>query len=131
MFHSKILKFCCLLIILCIAIWKIHIFLAQDSCLDSGNVWDYQENRCRNDCLAWNETNGCIKLTTEQIGLFEQCRHKQQGCIAKEIFDEICLNNNLSLNKVTGECDMEFTVSKCNKLGKDWIYPSICHLKDK
>ena len=131
MFHSKTLKICILFLILSFAAWKIHIFLKQDSCLDSGNVWDYNENRCRNDCWNWNKINGCIKLTEEQVKLFEKCRHKPQDCISKEVFNEICLNNNLSLNKITGECDTEFTVSKCNKLGNDWIYPAICYEKDK
>ena len=45
MFRSKTFKLCCLIIISCFAIWKIYIFLEQNSCLDNRNVWDYQENR--------------------------------------------------------------------------------------
>ncbi|MBQ8466038.1 MAG: hypothetical protein IJ545_08535 [Alphaproteobacteria bacterium] len=127
MFHSKTFKLCCLIVIICFAIWKIYIFLEQDRCLDNGNVWDYQDNRCRDDCLTWNRINGCIKLTVEQIKLFKECRYKANNCVPRKVFDEICLNNNLPLNQKTGECDTEFTTDECNKLGEDWIYPVICN----
>lgn len=123
MFHSKTFKLCCLIVIICFAIWKIYIFLEQDTCLDNGNVWDYQDNRCRDDCLTWNRINGCIKLTVEQIKLFKECRN----CVPRKVFDEICLNNNLPLNQKTGKCNTEFTTDECNKLGEDWIYPVICN----
>jgi len=126
MFRSKTFKLCCLIIISCFAIWKIYIFLEQNSCLDNGNVWDYQENRCREDCLVWNKINGCVKMTTEQVKIFKDCRHKGVGCVSKKVFDEICLNNNMPLNKKTGECDTEFTLDKCYKLGENWIYPKTC-----
>lgn len=126
MSRSKILKFCFWIIVAVFAVWRIFIFLEQNSCLDDGNVWDYQENRCREDCLVWNEINGCIKMTDEQVKLFKDCRHKEAGCISKEVFDDICLRNNMPLNKKTGECDAEFTPSQCNKLGDEWIYPDIC-----
>lgn len=32
--------------------------LDKDICLDDGNVWDYEENRCRKDCLTWNDKYG-------------------------------------------------------------------------
>ncbi len=100
--------------------------MEQNSCLDNGNVWDYQENRCREDCLVWNKINGCIKMTAEQVKIFKDCRHKEVGCVSKKVFDEICLNNNMPLNKKTGECDTEFTLDKCYKLGENWIYPTTC-----
>ena len=40
--------------------WFIFNQLAIEACLDDGKVWDYAENRCRNDCLKWNENHGCI-----------------------------------------------------------------------
>lgn len=129
MHYSKVTKICIILAVLFFAGHKCFIHLAQNSCLDDGNVWDYNENRCREDCLAWNKINGCIKLTEEQIKLFKKCRHQSAGCVAEEIFHEICLSNNLPLNTRTGECDVEFTPNKCHQLGKNWIYPKICENK--
>ncbi len=126
MVKSKTLKFCCLILIICFAFGRINVFLEQDRCLDNGNVWDYQENRCREDCLVWNKINGCIKMTAEQVKMFKDCRHKGAGCVPKKVFNEICLNNNMPLNKKTGECDAEFTLDKCYKLGENWIYPKNC-----
>jgi hypothetical protein len=37
-------------------------FLAIDSCIDAGKVWDYEQRVCRDDCLTWNETEGCVPL---------------------------------------------------------------------
>lgn len=126
MHYSKVIKICIILAVLFLGGWKCFVFLAQNSCLDNGNVWDYNENRCREDCLAWNKINGCIKLTDDQIELFKKCRYKPAGCVAKEVFNEICLQNHLPLNQITGECDTEFTLDKCHKLGEDWIYPKSC-----
>lgn len=124
--YSKIIKICFLVAVFCFMVWKIYIFLLQNSCLDFGNVWDYDNNQCRNDCLTWNHINGCIKMTNSEVKLFEDCRYKPINCIPDSIFNEICLRNNLALNKSTKECDMEFTPDKCNKLKGDWIYPEIC-----
>lgn len=33
-----------------------------DTCLDRGNVWDYDGHICREDCLTWNEIQKCIPL---------------------------------------------------------------------
>lgn len=131
MFYKKSIKFFILGSVLCLLVWKGHIFLKQDSCIDNGNVWDYQEKRCRKDCLAWNKINGCIKMTKEQIKLFDKCRYQPTDCVPKTVFNEICLNNKLSLNKETGECDMEFTIDKCHKLGEQWIYPDSCQSAKK
>lgn len=126
MHYPRIIKIGVLLIILFFGCWEGFVFLEQDSCLDNGNVWDYKENRCREDCFAWNKINGCIKMTDEQVQLFKKCHHEPAGCIPDNVFNNICLQNHLPLNKVTGECDAEFTPDKCNKLGKEWIYPEVC-----
>lgn len=42
MVKSKTLKFCCLILIMFFAFWRINVFIEQNSCLDHGNVWDYQ-----------------------------------------------------------------------------------------
>ena len=105
---------------------QLNIFLQQDTCLDGGNVWDYDENRCREDCLNWNKVNGCIKLNAQQVRLFNKCRNQLSNCISKKILEEICRQNNLPFNKQTGECYAEFTKNNCYKLGENWIYPKIC-----
>lgn len=40
-------------------------YLEFDNCLDMGNVWDYQEHRCRQDCLKWTAEQGCVPLSKE------------------------------------------------------------------
>lgn len=32
-----------------------------DGCMDLGNVWDYNEHRCRTDCWKWDYKLGCLK----------------------------------------------------------------------
>ena len=32
-----------------------------DGCMDLGNVWDYNEHRCRTDCWRWTFEKGCEK----------------------------------------------------------------------
>jgi len=127
MWYRRTVKFSVFIAILCFLGWRVHIFLLQDSCLDFGNVWDDEENRCRDDCLVWNKINGCVKMTEEQVNLFRKCRYEPAGCIPESVFDDICLQNNLPLNKTTGECDAEFTPDKCHKLEGEWIYPEICN----
>ena len=126
MLYPKVAKIFFLVIIISFALWKLYIFLLQNSCLDLGNVWDYDNNICRDDCLAWNHLNGCIKITNDEIKLFKNCKHKVYNCISDDIYKAICLRNNLPQNKTTGECDMEFTIDKCNKLEGNWIYPEVC-----
>ena len=37
-----------------------YVFDEAGDCAENGKVWDYNEKRCRDDCLTWNEVNGCI-----------------------------------------------------------------------
>ncbi len=41
---------------------ELSVYEQKDICLDDGGVWDGREMRCRRDCLAWNEVDGCIPL---------------------------------------------------------------------
>ena len=51
-----------------------NTFLEIDSCLDSGKgVWDYDQKRCRHDCLKWTEREKCIPLDAD-------CDKSEQGC---------------------------------------------------
>ena len=49
MHYSKVIKICIILAVLLFGSWKCFVFLEQNGCLDEGNVWDYNENRCREE----------------------------------------------------------------------------------
>jgi len=60
--------FLSVIIFLCIYLCFIEPdFLDIDICLDRGSVWDYEQKICRDDCLTWNKTEGCVPLTKENI----------------------------------------------------------------
>ena len=101
-------------------------FLEIDSCLDLGNIWDYEQNICREDCLRWTKEFGCIKMTEDQVELFRKCRHKGSNCVPEEVFDEICKQNDLPFNAKTGKCDTDFHKGKCGTYSDDWSIPKIC-----
>ncbi len=106
-------------------ILNFHKF-AIEACLDDGKVWDYAENRCRNDCLKWGKEYGCIKLTPKQITLFENCRHNLPNCISVADYKEICLNNQKAWNIDEEDCYFEFSEKDCAELSGSWQYPDIC-----
>ncbi len=35
---------------------------AKEICIDDGKVWDGDLQKCRDDCLTWNEKDGCVPL---------------------------------------------------------------------
>ncbi len=41
------------------------IFNDAGDCIDNGGVWDYNQKRCRNDCLTWKRKFGCIPLESD------------------------------------------------------------------
>ncbi|MCM1324651.1 MAG: hypothetical protein NC218_11060 [Acetobacter sp.] len=45
-----------------ISLFLLWWFDKDGSCLDTGGVWDGNEKRCRQDCLTWNEVDGCVPL---------------------------------------------------------------------
>ena len=100
-------------------------FLAEDACLDSGQVWDASEKRCREDCLKWNEDYGCIKLTSDQVAALAQCQHKT-NCFSKKVYKEICLNNQKAWDIIKESCWFEFKAADCGKSAGRWEYPEIC-----
>lgn len=100
-------------------------FFAQDSCLDTGGVWDYGEKRCREDCWKWSKDYGCIKLTKEQQLIFAEYRYRENYIPAK-VYKEICLNNQKAWNNKEESCDFYFTSVGCGKLQGDWVYPETC-----
>ena len=38
-----------------------------DGCLDDGGVWDGEFEECRFDCNTWNEKQGCVMISDEEM----------------------------------------------------------------
>lgn len=123
---SSIIKLCFAASVILYLSYCTYDFLRIDACLDDGLVWDYEQHICRNDCWKITDGFGCIKMTDEQVKLFEDCRYKGADCIPDSVYDEICKNNDLPINKITGECDTEFSPKKCSEYTSDWHLPKIC-----
>lgn len=114
-------------------IWLcVLIFFILDKpgdCSSSGDVWDYNEKRCRKDCLTWNKLHGCIYMNEEYQRLFMACAEKTAECNEKrldELHIEACQKYNGALNLEYGYCDFEFTPDQCFKLEGKWQYPDVC-----
>ena len=131
---TKILKifttsfFCVCLLALIISFIRNPYWLNIDTCLDNGQVWDYQKNICRNDCLIWKKKFGCIKLTPEQTKLLKQCQNLP-NCPDNQTYKEICLNNQKAWNINHKECKFDFVPQECFKLSRVWEYPETCNKK--
>ena len=101
-------------------------FDSAGNCAEDGKVWDYNEKRCRDDCLAWNEVNGCIYMDEEYRKLFMACADKTADCDREklDLFDkELCKKYNAPLNLDYGYCDFRFEAKDCFKLKGNWKYP--------
>lgn len=126
MLYKKALACGILAVIVGVAAWQGYSFMAADICANQGNIWDKNENKCREDCIYWSPINGCIKMTEEQVKLIKECKGKGVDCVPMAVYGQICIQNNLPINKVTGECETEFTPEDCWKLGENWAYPQVC-----
>lgn len=100
-------------------------WLAIDSCMDAGNVWDDERKECRSDCLKWDKRFGCIELTSEQTELLKKCK-RNINCLSEEVYREICLHNKKAWNIETQNCDFEFQFEDCGKDKSKWLYPDAC-----
>ncbi len=94
-------------------------------CMQNAMVWDYDESRCREDCLKWGEGFGCIKLTAEETEQIKRCRD-ELNCITDEMVRTICLRNGKAYNEDTRNCRYTFQSEMCYKLSGNWTYPSDC-----
>ena len=86
-------------------------FLRQLSCMDSGDVWDYDEDRCREDCLLWNDKYGCVQMTPEHVKVMKDCRRGRKPCdveLAKMYSEELCMKYSRRINPKTGHCTFEY-----------------------
>ncbi len=108
-------------IILCLC-WLGYDYIVISGCRDLGGLFDEKTKTCRYDCLAISKQNGCIKMTASQVDI-----SLKQDRISAQMGDEICLNNDLPIHKVTKECDIEFHVDDCESLDENvWIIPDRC-----
>ena len=85
--------------------------LDKDMCLDDGNVWDYDEDRCREDCLLWNDKYGCVQMTPEHVKVMKDCRRGRKRCdkeLAKMYSEELCMKYSRRINPKTGHCTFEY-----------------------
>ena len=103
-----------------------------DSCLDFGNVWDYDEKRCRSDCLAWIKGKGCIEMNEEFQKLFTACNEKTPQCDEKrlkELLFAACQKYQGAWSLAENLCYFDFESEECGKEPGKWIYPSVCDTK--
>lgn len=59
-----------LLVVIGIVTFCVLVYLLFDekaSCLDLGRIYDPEQKICRDDCLTWDETVGCVPITEENI----------------------------------------------------------------
>ncbi len=85
--------------------------LLVDTCRDGGDVWDYDEDRCREDCLLWNDKYGCVQMTPEHVKVMKDCRRGRKPCdveLAKMYSEELCMKYSRRINPKTGHCTFEY-----------------------
>ena len=88
-------------------LYGLDTFLRQLSCMDSGDVWDYDEDRCRDDCLTWKDKYGCVQMTPEHIQYMKDCRRDRKRCdeeLANIYYQELCDKYNAPIDPHTGYC---------------------------
>ncbi len=81
-----------------------------DSCLDFGDVWDYAENRCRKDCLVWNQYYGCVQMNEEQLAIFNACSYNPATCDHEkrdQMYQDLCERYHAPIDPETGSCTFE------------------------
>ena len=90
---------------------EIDFFLREDTCRDGGGVWDYDEDRCREDCLLWNDKYGCVQMTPEHMQAIKDCRRDRKRCdveLIKWHSEELCMKYSRRINPKTGHCTFEY-----------------------
>ena len=59
----KYILFC--FVILLVSIYCFFELDMKVACLDSGEIYDPIQKKCRNDCLTWDDNIGCVPITEE------------------------------------------------------------------
>lgn len=117
-------------------VFTVFVFFMTDKsgiCADTGSVWDDDEQRCRDDCLTWNEIHGCIYIDEAYQKLFVACASKTADCDVEKLRRlniQLCEKYRAAWNLGYGYCDFKFEKKDCFKLPGDWEYPKICYEKD-
>ena len=127
LFHTKTKKILGILLVLVVTFVGVKAYESRkiSRCLDDAMVWDYDEGRCRNDCLKWGESFGCIKLTPEETRQIAKCRY-ESDCLKDDMIRTICLRNEKAYNESSRNCKYDFKPELCHKLSGMWTYPSSC-----
>lgn len=107
------------------------LFLFDDigNCKSDGGVWDYDQKTCRQDCLYWSKTKGCVKLTDEELVAFEKCKNQSNECfdlIYNKMYPQKCFDYDGAYNLDEETCDYDFELENCYKLEGSWQYPKAC-----
>jgi hypothetical protein len=50
-----------------VGIFLYYLFDDKAHCLDIGKIYDPVQKICRDDCLTWDDKQGCIPITKENI----------------------------------------------------------------
>ena len=71
--HKRAIKVLILLCVVGYLLNSLYYFLQINGCMDDGLVWDYDEHRCRDDCLTfvkWIKNYlSCVK-NTKELGIW-------------------------------------------------------------
>ena len=58
--HYVILGFCLIVLYFTGQAIPLQLARSESICADNGYVWDEDRQECRDDCLTWNEKEGCV-----------------------------------------------------------------------
>ena len=53
-------------------IFLYYLFDNKAHCLDIGKIYDPVQKICRDDCLTWDDKQGCVPITKENIAKKEK-----------------------------------------------------------
>ena len=95
---------------------SLDYFLRVDTCIDGGSVWDYDEHRCRDDCLTFVKGKGCIYMHQAYREVFEGCPYSPEECekrMDKELF--------IMCEKYQGAWYLKDVLIHLKNAKKEWI----------
>jgi len=61
-----------LVCVIVIGIFLYYLFDSKAHCLDIGKIYDPVQKICRDDCLTWNDEQGCVPITEKNIAKKEK-----------------------------------------------------------
>ncbi len=88
------------------------------NCASDGDIWDYNEERCRSDCLAFSKRKGCVYMDKEFQQLFENCAKKSAQCDEKryaELSFELCKKYQGAWHKKNKTCWFDYATEYCQR----------------